>query len=160
MRPQRSAFTLLQLLVLLALLLLLFALLLPQLVRARNEAIQNAKLNNLKQLALGAINYADTNNGQFPPGNDANNFSVAARILPFIEQDALYQKIDFTKPSTDPANAEVRKAVIKVYLSPLDPRMTVDDKSGPTNYLWNAGTKAGLADNDGLFYQDSKTKFP
>jgi prepilin-type processing-associated H-X9-DG protein len=93
-----------------------------------------------------------------PPGNDANGFSAAARLLPYIEQENVYNQIDFKKPITDKANAEARKAIIKVFLSPQDPVHLVDDVYGATNYLFNAGSKFGLVDNDGVFYQDSKIR--
>src|SRR5205807_6584017 len=114
---RRCAFTLFELLVILAILAILFAFLLPQLVRSRVEAAQQQKLNNLKQLALATINYADTMAGRMPSGNDANNFSAAAYVLPYIEQDNLYKQIDFKKPITDPANAAVRKTKIQTFLS-------------------------------------------
>src|SRR5581483_1859637 len=43
-------------------------------------------------------------------------------------------------------------------LSPRDAVMTVNPAYGPTNYLFNAGSKTALEDNDGLFYQDSKVR--
>jgi type II secretory pathway pseudopilin PulG len=157
--PRRTAFTLFQLLLILALLLLLFALLLPLISRARQQAVKARKLNNLKQLALACHNYNDTN-GNLPAGNDDKNFSATAKLLPYIEQDPLYKTIDFTKAMDDPANAEARKAVVKVFVSPLDPQRQPNKDYGPTNYLFSAGTKASLKDNDGIFYLNSKIKIP
>jgi type II secretory pathway pseudopilin PulG len=152
----RPAFSLFELLVLLALLALLFALLVPAIAKVRQAANRAQSQNNLKQLALAVHNYHDTYN-LLPPGNDTNNFATAAKLLPYIEQQNLYQAIDFKKPVTDKANEAIRKTVVKVFLSPDDPQMTVND-FGPTNYLFNAGSKPALADNDGVFYQDSKLK--
>jgi prepilin-type processing-associated H-X9-DG protein len=56
----------------------------------------------------------------------------------------------------DEANTFVRELVIKTFLAPMDPVMKVKDNYGPTNYLFNAGSKPDLADNDGIFYRDSK----
>src|SRR5205823_4254126 len=36
----------------------------------------------------------------------------------------------------------------------------VEDKSGATNYLFSAGSKPGLKDNDGVCYQDSLIRLP
>jgi hypothetical protein len=67
--------------------------------------------------------------------------------------------IDVKKSVDDEANANARKLVIKTFLNPMDPVMKVKDDYGPTNYLFNAGSKADLADNDGIFYRDSKITF-
>src|SRR5262249_47265100 len=156
-RRTRPAFTLFQLLVVLALLALLFALLLPVIAKVRAQALRAQKLNNLKQIALACHNYHDTFN-QMPSGNNANGFSASAHLLPFVEQDNLYKLIDFKKPATDKANAQARAATIKVFLSPQDPITSVDKEAGATNYLFNAGTKPSLKDNDGVFFQDSKVR--
>ncbi len=154
-RYPRRGFTLFQLLVVLALLLILFALLLPAVAKARLAAARAQSANNLKQIALGCHNYHSTYNF-FPPGNDANNFSTATYLLPYIEQANVFQTIDMKKPMDDKANAEMRKVVIKTFLNPRDAVMNVSPDFGATNYLFNAGSKPALEDNDGVFYQDSK----
>jgi prepilin-type processing-associated H-X9-DG protein len=157
MNPRnRRSFTLFQLLIILALLAILFALFLPYLTKVRFAAARSASANNLRQIGIAMFNYLDTNNGSFPPGNDDNNFSAAARILPYIEQNNLFNTIDFKKPMDDKANAAARKAVVKTFLSPLDRSESVSTDYGPTNYLFNAGSKASLTDNDGVCYQNSK----
>jgi type II secretory pathway pseudopilin PulG len=153
----RRGFTLFQLLVVIAFLGILLALLLPAVAKVRAAAARMQSANNLKQIAIAVHNYESVY-GVFPPGNDANNFSAAAKLLPFIEQDNLYKNIDFKKPSDDKANATVRQTIIKTFLNPQDPLMSVSMDSGATNYLFNAGCKSPLADNDGVFYQDSKVK--
>jgi type II secretory pathway pseudopilin PulG len=160
MKPcRRAAFTLFELLVILALLALLFALLLPSIVRARAQALREQRLNNLKQIALACHNHNDVY-AALPAGNDQNNFSAAAKLLPFVEQDNLYKQIDFKKPIDDPANAAIRGMPLPVFLSPNDPRMSVTKEYGATNYLFNAGTKYALVGNDGVFFQDSKSRIP
>jgi type II secretory pathway pseudopilin PulG len=157
-KRSRPAFTLFQLLVVLAVLAILLALLLPAVQKVREAAARVQSQNNLKQIALGVANY-DSTYGMMPPGVDDKHFSAAAKLLPFIEQDNLYKTIDFKKPADDKANADARAAVIKTFLSPLDPVLSVSADSGATNYLFNAGSKYPLKDNDGLFYLDSKVKF-
>src|SRR5205807_2872909 len=95
-----------------------------------------------------------------PPGNDANNFSASAHLLPFIEQDNVFKQLDFNKPMSDEANAPVRKLKLQVLLSPRDSQQTVKDDWGATNYLYCAGSKADLKDKDGIFFQDSKIRLP
>ncbi len=153
----RSAFTLFQLLVVLAIIAILIGLLLPAVVKVRQSADRMKSQNNLKQLGLASHNYHDSY-GSFPPGNDSSNFSAAAHLLPFIEQANLYNQIDFKKPMTDETNAAARKAKVVVFLSPGDPLMSVKDDYGATNYLFNAGSKPELTDNDGVFFQESKIK--
>jgi type II secretory pathway pseudopilin PulG len=157
MTTRRPALSLFELLIVLALLALLFALLLPAVFKIRVAAARSQSSNNLKQLALANHNYHDVNQ-VLPPGNDDNNFSAAARLLPYIEQDNLYKLIDFTKPSTDPANATVRGALVKVFINPRDPQMGAVPGAAPTNYLFNAGSEPSLKDNNGVFYQDSKVR--
>ncbi len=156
----RRAFTLFQLLVILAILAILLGLLLPAVQKVREAAARAQSQSNLRQIIIGMHTYADANKGALPPGNDDNNFSAAARLLPYLEQDNVYKTIDFKKSIDDDANAAARKTMIKVFLIPNDPVLSVSDKYGATNYLFNAGTKASLADNDGVFYQNSKSRIP
>src|SRR5262249_29261436 len=136
----RRGLTLFQLLVVLALLILLFALLLPAVAKARLTAARLRSQNNLKQIALAAHNYASTYKDVFPPGNDANHFSAAAKLLPYLEQDAVYRTIDFKKPVDDKANAAARGLLIPTFLNPLDAVRSVSMDYGATNYLFNAGS--------------------
>jgi prepilin-type processing-associated H-X9-DG protein len=153
----RTAFTLFQLLVVLAVLAILLGLLLPAVAKVRMAAARSQSANNLKQLALAAHNYHDAN-GNFPSGVNDKHFSAATLLLPYVEQDNVYKSIDFNKPVDDKVNAEIRKTRIKTFLNPMDPIVTVSMDYGATNYLFNAGSKPSLDDNDGIFYLDSKIK--
>jgi type II secretory pathway pseudopilin PulG len=135
-RQARSAFTLFQLLIVLAILLILLALLLPAVVKLRAAAARSQSQNNLKQLALGLHNYYSTY-GALPPGVDDQHFSAASKMLPFIEQQNIYNRIDFKKSIDDKANAQTRGFIIKTFLSPQDPVRAVKPEWGATNYLYN-----------------------
>jgi len=148
-RQVRSAFTLFQLLILMAILLILLGLLLPALVKVRAAAARSQSQNNLKQLMLAVHNYNDTY-ALLPPGVDDKHFSAASKLLPFIEQQNVYNLIDFKKSINDEANANVRQLQIKVFLSPQDAIQKVKPEWGATNYLFN----------DLLFYLNSKEKIP
>jgi hypothetical protein len=149
-KPRRSAFSLFQLLTVLGILAFGFSLFMPAIAKARAEAARAAQFNNLKQMCLGTIDCSDANGGVLPAGADDQNFSAASKILPYIEQGQIYQKINYTKPITDPANAEARKTVISTFLSPRDPLKKVRDDSGATNYLFN----------DLLCFRNSKSRYP
>jgi prepilin-type processing-associated H-X9-DG protein len=156
-RSSRPAFTLSGLLVLIAIIGILIGLLLPAIQKVREAAARAQSQNNMKQIGLAVHNYHDTFQ-VMPPGVDANGFSTAAYLLPFIEQDNVYKLIDFKKPSTDKANAQVRGVLIKTFLNPRDPVMQPVPEVGPTNYLYSAGSKYDLKDNDGVFFLESKIK--
>jgi prepilin-type processing-associated H-X9-DG protein len=156
MSPKRPAFTLFQLLVILAILALLFALFLPAVVKLRAAAPRAEPQLHLKQLGLACHNYQSTFNA-LPPGLDAKGFSAAAYLLPYIEQDKLYQQIKFKKPVDDEANKKVAAVVVKTFLAPPDPVTEVSKDYGATNYLFNAGSEYSLKDNNGVFYRDSKS---
>ena len=153
-RQSRSGFTLFHLIILLALFAIGLGLMLPAVAKVREAAARTQSQNNLKQIALGAFNYESVN-GKFPPGLDAKNFSAAAYILPFIEQQNVFQMIDFKKPMDDKANAPARAMVINTYLSPNDTIKSVSMDYGATNYLFCAGFNADLKDNNGIFFKDS-----
>ena len=85
-------FTLVELLVVIAIIGILVGLLLPAVQAAREAARRMQCSNNLKQLGLGAHNFADTSRGAFPPGcRDYNFMTWATFILPYLEQTNRYQ---------------------------------------------------------------------
>ena len=146
---RRSAFTLFQLLTVLAILAFGFALFMPGIAKMRIMAARAQSTNNLKQIVLAMYNHNDAT-GMLPSGVDDNNFSASAKLLPYIEQTQVYNLIKFDKPITDDANAAARKTVIATFLDPLDPIKSVHEDSGATNYLFN----------DQVFSLNSKAKIP
>lgn len=109
-KSQRNfGFTLVELLVVIATIAVLVALFLPAVRTAGPAARRSACKNNLKQIALALHNYAD-DYGSFPPAYtvDADGrrlHSWRTLLLPYMDHQALYERIDLTKPWDDPANA-------------------------------------------------------
>ena len=153
---RRLGFTLFDLIILVAGGSISVGVLLPWVAKVRQNAREAQSKNNLKQIALGCHNYHSAN-GVFPAGVDGHGFSAAAYILPYIEQAAVFETINFSKDmdAADP-NAMARKVVIRTFLSPGDPVNSVNADWGATNYLYSAGSRNSLTDNDGVFYRESK----
>ena len=126
----RRAFTLIELLVIIAIIAVLISLLLPAVQRVREAGNRINCLNNLKQVALAAHNFHDSR-GRFPPGLvpvSQNGTPLAGRttlfveLLPFLEQDNLYKRWDFTDYRNNLAGGETATAaqVLRVFHCPSD----------------------------------------
>ena len=110
----RRGFTLIELLVVIAILSVLIALLLPAVQAARESARRLQCSNNLKQIGLGLHNY-ESADGVFPPslvtsgtGNVvtwSGGWSAQARVLPFMEQGAMFNAINFAATYSDASNS-------------------------------------------------------
>ncbi|MEW4565120.1 DUF1559 domain-containing protein [Bremerella sp. JC770] len=104
---RRGAFTLVELLVVIAIIGVLIALLLPAVQQAREAARRMQCSNQLKQLGLAIHNYHDTYTKmvyaaepQSSPGSRRRAASWIVRVLPFIEQSAVYDQYVFSGDSS------------------------------------------------------------
>jgi prepilin-type N-terminal cleavage/methylation domain-containing protein len=111
--PNRSGFTLVELLVVITIIGILVALLLPAIQAARESARCMQCKNNLKQLGIGLHNY-ESGRGAFPPAHPGKvsdkykddpratpfhfSWSVLAQLTPYLEQIPISQKVDVTEP--------------------------------------------------------------
>ena len=163
-RGRRWGFTLIELLVVIAIIAILIALLLPAVQQAREAARRSQCRNNLKQIGTALHNYAETNGNRFAPVRDYYNrnspnptpwnctaqtwvrssgFSWRARILPYIDNAGLYQKIPWEagqsscQGNSGTINTEInyiRSQVIDTFLCPSDPTDFVRGGEAGTNY--------------------------
>jgi prepilin-type N-terminal cleavage/methylation domain-containing protein len=131
---QRAAFTIIELLIVLAIIGTLIALLLPAVQRVRDAAYRTVSMNNLRQISLGSTNFAENHGGQFPglsgwvPDHLFESFFVA--IMPYVEQGSLYEELT-EGPSPSDHHA------VKLYLNPADPTASLDS-TAVTSYAANA----------------------
>lgn len=131
---RRRGFTLIELLVVIAIIGIVLGLLLPAVQKIRESAARAQCTNNLKQLGLALQNYHDTNNG-FPPGyidgntnpastpdNDVGpGWGWASFLLPFVEQQNIYNQINFSVRVGQGSNAAICQLPLKLHQCPSDP---------------------------------------
>lgn len=157
----RGAFTLVELLVVIAIIGVLVALLLPAIQSAREAARRSQCGNNLKQIGLGMLNYESARK-HFPPGQyrpagikDKHALGWAVWHLPYIEQQNLFARLDFTAELRQPPNnlADLTgpaNAVVNSYICPSTARL--QRHRGPDHRI--AGIVGTHAAHNGLACMD------
>jgi prepilin-type N-terminal cleavage/methylation domain-containing protein len=174
----RPGFTLVELLVVIAIIGVLVGMLLPAVQGAREAARRTACQNNLRQLGLATHNFENSLR-HFPPhGSTARMpagsapWSGHALVLPFLEGETLFKKIDFTKPYSNQVNKDlfppngVATVRVDVLQCPSDPNSKPRFTSAgmpehyPLCYGMNVGSflihnPATKADGGGAFSLDS-----
>lgn len=137
-------FTLVELLVVIAIIGILVALLLPAVLAAREAARRSSCLNNLKQTALGVLNYESTfkslpkgtENGIGKPRNGIawyDDYTWATYILPYLEEGASYSGFDFSKNFLGPHHEQARAFHVKMYECPSDTESQIYNQPGDGN---------------------------
>lgn len=163
---RQKAFTLVELLTVIAIIGVLIGLLLPAVQQARETARRATCQNNLKQIGLAFHSYNDVNK-EFPKGmlfcgsggtsqqgptaTDARRgWAWGAYILPYIEQVEIYDGLNVGIAKVDPTYKSTSgRAMINTYRCPsdilprLNPARTVDNANvmhaTSSNYVGNAG---------------------
>ena len=172
-----AGFSLVELLVVIAIIGGLVTLLIPAIQSSRGAASRSSCANNLRQLNLAAHHHVATR-GYFPSGSVAKEFaaqpftawtlyrwSALAELTPFLENTAVYNRLDLSVPlygatfRVRPENVEIVKAVVSEFLCPSDIGVSVSPEFGPTNYAMCAGSGVGGGtprETDGVFYMNSQ----
>ncbi|WP_169974660.1 DUF1559 domain-containing protein [Tautonia rosea] len=151
---RRSGFTLIELLVVIAIIGVLIALLLPAVQSAREAARRAQCANNLKQLGLAVHMYHDVNH-VIPRGSDSHEytFSPLARIFPYLENNALFEAMNFDvglrySPASGMGalvrseNTTVTRTLVATFLCPSDGanEELTDEQWRPANYVASSGS--------------------
>jgi prepilin-type N-terminal cleavage/methylation domain-containing protein/prepilin-type processing-associated H-X9-DG protein len=152
----RSAFTLVELLVVLGIIAIVAGLALPAVQAAREAARRAACGSNLRQIAL-ALSAYESRVGSFPPRTvSGKGYSVQSLILPEIDQVPLYNSINFSTRSVflqdlTTTNATAAAQLVGVFCCPSDPGAQ-GSTYAPVSYRANIGV-CDLCDykNSGAF---------
>ncbi|MDO5554939.1 MAG: DUF1559 domain-containing protein [Planctomycetia bacterium] len=183
-RVGRVGFTLVELLVVIAIIGVLIALLLPAVQAAREAARRMQCTNNLKQFGLALHNYHSVYDSF--PGYEGSGvgFSIQARLMPFFEQTALHDLVNYDEPVLvgepgkkyfNTIHQEIAQREIPMFRCPSDAEddlyteYQMGDNPDPVtlrglNYMVviGSGTESTfnfLNKTDGLFYLNSRCGF-
>lgn len=166
---RRAGFTLIELLVVIAIIGVLIALLLPAVQSAREAARRAQCVNNLKQIALSTFNYESVHK-VFPPGQMKISFPVQPRfrgyslyvhLLPFIDQQPLFNRWNFADPLDNTVGTTANSAIVlNALLCPSDliqqnPVTTSSRTYGIASYGGNGGSQShppNSLSSDGIFH--------
>ena len=157
--PQREAFTLVEVLVVIGIISVLIALALPALQRARESARRIACVSRLKQLAIAFHNYHDVHRC-LPPGSQVADFRIqpysksfgwTIMLLPQMDQQVIYNRFDFDGDAQSVAHRPLTMTIVSSFVCPSDAKGgelvmgSVGGSSGllaPNNYFGVSGTNA------------------
>jgi len=168
MTRQKSGFTLIELLVVIAIIAVLISLLLPAVQSAREAARRAQCVNNLKQIGLAIHNYHSTNDALPPAGSShivgqdvANEWSMKVRILPYMEQQTLYNACNFMlNPEWswpggvdvggwEASNMTIRMIRVESFLCPSDLKKGNRNNRVYTWGAWDASQQSNYCENIG-----------
>jgi prepilin-type N-terminal cleavage/methylation domain-containing protein/prepilin-type processing-associated H-X9-DG protein len=159
----RVGFTLIELLVVIAIIGALVALILPAVQESREAARRTECLNNLRQHGLALGEYHDVEE-QLPPAvaDDPirrllHTWEVV--LLPFVEQQSLYDQYDFSAAPDAAINRPVTSTRLSIYSCPSsdDAYYEGDGTFAKGDYAASSGIQP--ADNGGVMFPGSKVRY-
>ncbi len=154
---QKRGFTLVELLVVIAIIGVLVALLLPAVQAAREAARRSSCTNNLKQLGLALHNHHDTY-GYFPVGATTvgNGLSLHVALLPFMEQQNLYDRFNQAEAFTTSTNRPLTQQPVDGFLCPSGTELKADDNgSDNTTHYYGVMGPTGANATTGTNYKEN-----
>ena len=153
---KKKRFTLVELLVAIAVIGILIGMVLPVTRRGVPEAARRTTcMNNQRQIALAMLNY-ESANGHFPPAYIADEngkpmHSWRVLILPFIEQNSLFERYSMDEPWNGPNNRQLEKEISAVYQCPSHNR---NGNSFDTSYCVVTGPGTMFDDDQAATFDD------
>jgi prepilin-type N-terminal cleavage/methylation domain-containing protein/prepilin-type processing-associated H-X9-DG protein len=142
-----AGFTLVELLVVVTIIGILIALLLPAVQGARESGRKTVCQNNLRQIGVALGSY-QSKLGVFPPSSTSRpkRHSWVPFILPYIEQEALFEKYRFDKNWNNNANKNFIKVRLDVLICPSAPggKGRKDNKAAISDYSPPSGIAGAL----------------
>ena len=148
---KRTAFTLLELLIVLSVIGILVGLLLPAVQAVREAGRRTQCANNLKQICLGlhsfesAFSHFPTTFDPIPNEEVRGSWSIHAKILSMIEQGNALARIDFESDWHSQVDLGISHHGVAIYSCPSDFRAGFRIRDGKpyvhsTSYAFNMGT--------------------
>ena len=173
-RNDRAGFTLVELLVVIAIIAVLIALLLPAVQQAREAARRTMCKNNLTQIGIAIQNY-EMAFEMLPPGvvntdgpikNEPTGYHVSwlVQLLPYLDQLALSDHIDFSGGVYSETNKRPRETAVRVFECPSSPHQRRNENEGSGTVSDYAGCHHDVEapihnDNNGVFCLNSAVTF-
>ena len=167
----RSAFTLVELLVVVAIIGILISMLLPAVQQVREAARRVSCSNNIAQLGIALHNF-EFGHEHLPPGvinptgpilsqPIGQHVSFLVELLPYIDQSGIANRFDKSLGTYAPANAPARAQKISLFECPSDYFPAHDGTAGLTSY---AGCHHSMeapidTDNNGLLFLNSEISY-